>query len=250
MALQSHLVQPLPPDEIGGRRDHIRARILVESRTVRVPDFEALHTDDLWFLFDGYDALFFGESLRATLPGPLKLRLSGRMTRTGGITRRFQDRRTGAQSFDIGIAWRLIMDSFGPASRDVTAVGLPCSDRLDALMRIFEHELVHLAELVAWGDSDCAGPRFAHIASGRFGHRAHTHQLVTRREHAARVHGVRVGSPVRFELRGQPLSGRVNRINTRATVLVPDPKGARYSDGGRYAKYYVPLSELTPIERD
>ena len=29
-----------------------------------------------------------------------------------------------------------------------------------------------------------------------------------------------------------------------ATVLVPSPRGERFSDGGRYLRYYVPLESL------
>jgi len=56
--------------------------------------------------------------------------------------------------------------------------------------------------------------------------------------------GIRVGSRVRFEFEGQQLEGRVNRITQRATVLVEHTEGARYSDGRRYRKYYVPLGSL------
>jgi hypothetical protein len=118
-----------------------------------------------------------------------------------------------------------------------------CDDRLQALQRIFEHELVHLAELVCWNDSDCAAARFQDIARRLFLHRAHTHQLVTRRERAAES-GIRIGSRVVFLFEGRTLAGRVNRITKRATVLVEDPDGQKYSDGMRYKTYYVPISFL------
>jgi hypothetical protein len=49
---------------------------------------------------------------------------------------------------------------------------------------------------------------------------------------------------VRFRLDGRHYTGRVNRITKRATVLVEDRSGERYSDGKRYAKFYVPLEML------
>jgi hypothetical protein len=38
--------------------------------------------------------------------------------------------------------------------------------------------------------------------------------------------------------------GRVNRITKRATVLVEDPDGVKYSNGLRYRTYYVPIACL------
>ena len=56
--------------------------------------------------------------------------------------------------------------------------------------------------------------------------------------------GITVGARVTFRYQGGWLEGRVNRVTKRATVLVDDPTGERWSDGRRYARYYVPLGEL------
>jgi hypothetical protein len=40
------------------------------------------------------------------------------------------------------------------------------------------------------------------------------------------------------------LTGRVNRLTKRATVLVEAPEGESFSDGHRYRKYYVPIVHL------
>jgi hypothetical protein len=45
---------------------------------------------------------------------------------------------------------------------------------------------------------------------------------------------------------GRRLTGRVNRITKRATVLVEDSEGQKYSDGLRYKTYYVPIADLCP----
>ena len=44
------------------------------------------------------------------------------------------------------------------------------------------------------------------------------------------------------------MTGIVNKITKRATVLVADSNGMLYSDGQRYERYYVPLSGLERIE--
>ena len=66
---------------------------------------------------------------------------------------------------------------------------------------------------------------------------------MTRRERAAEA-GIRIGSRVSFIFEGQELTGRVNRITKRATVLVQDPEGSPFSDGSWYKTYYVPLVHL------
>jgi len=40
----------------------------------------------------------------------------------------------------------------------------------------------------------------------------------------------------------------VNRITKRATVLVENEQAPRYSDGKRYAKFYIPVGILEPVE--
>jgi hypothetical protein len=52
---------------------------------------------------------------------------------------------------------------------------------------------------------------------------------------------------VRFRIDGRELEGIVNRVTKRATVLVRDERGTPYSDGWRYAKYYVPVSQLEVV---
>ena len=130
----------------------------------------------------------------------------------------------------------------------VTVCGLPCPDRLTALQRIFEHELVHLIEHLSFGSSDCSAPRFFRIAQDLFGHRESAHRLITRAERA-HDQGLHIGAEVQFWHQGRRYQGIINRVTKRATVLVPSAHGERYSDGVRYQKFYVPLSDLTPASQ-
>jgi hypothetical protein len=168
------------------------------------------------------------------------------MTSAGGTTTRFLLANSEA-SYEIAIAASLLFDSFGSGDRRITVAGVVCENRLQALQRIFEHELIHLAEQLCWQKSDCAAIRFQDIAARHFLHRDHTHNLVTHRERAAEA-GIRIGSRVSFTFEGQELTGRVNRITKRATVLVQDPEGSPFSDGSRYKTYYVPLVHLKVSE--
>ena len=211
------------------------------------PDFKRIHEDDLEYLFAAYDDRFLAGLCGRTLgPSRLRFRLSERMTRVGGKTTRIAAP-GGAALFEIAVATTILFDGFGKDDREVTVCGLRCANRLEALQRIFEHELVHLAEWLCWDASHCGRTRFQGIARRLFLHRAHTHQLITRAERAARA-GIGVGTRVTFEYGGRRLTGRVNRITKRATVLVEDPRAARWSDGRRYTRYYVPLGQLRLVD--
>ena len=224
-------------------------RLLRASHYVSEPNFKCLHADDLSFLFAAYDARFLdGLCGKLLAPRRLSFRLSDRMTRAGGKTTRHRlpDDTT---HFEIAVATSVLFDGFRTGDPKVTVGGLPCHDRLGALQRLFEHELVHLAEWLCWDESHCNRERFQGVAARLFGHRAHTHELVTRSARAAKL-GVGIGTLVRFRYQGRRLQGRVNRITKRATVLVGDPKGELWSDGHRYVRYYVPLRELRPVVSD
>jgi hypothetical protein len=236
----------LPEDSIRQRVRQIHTAALSQSSYIRTADFTSIHPRDLEFLFTAYEDLFFGGRLRRALGAQrLRFRLSPRMTRAGGTTTRFRSR-SGEVSYEIAIACSMLFDGFRENDRRITVCGLECNNRLEALQRIFEHELIHLAEQLCWERSDCSAARFQDLAGRLFLHRAHTHNLVTRRERAAQS-GIRPGTRVTFIFEGRQLSGRVNRITKRATVLVEDPGGLKFSDGYRYKTYYVPITQLRPV---
>ena len=131
--------------------------------------------------------------------------------------------------------------------RKVTVGGLECRDRLEALQRIFEHELLHLAEFLGWGRSNCRAGNFHALSRRIFAHEGVFHDLVTPREEAGVAYGIVAGDLVSFEHEGMRHVGRVNRITRRATVLVEDPGGRPYSDGKHYLTFYVPLPMLRKL---
>jgi hypothetical protein len=234
-------------DEIRSRAARIHEELRAASAYVREANFNRIHPRDLEFLFDAYDRQFLDGRCRAALDGrTLTFRLSRRMTRSGGSTTQLRHT-SGVASYEIAIAVSMLFDAFTEPQRRVEVCGLECLDRLQAMQRIFEHEMVHLMENLIWGTSECAAPRFQDIAKRLFLHSSHKHDLITRREKAADM-GIRVGSRVVFAFEGQRIEGRVNRITQRATVLVDHPEGVRYSDGRRYRKYYIPLAHLQPLK--
>lgn len=234
---------------IRSRTHDIGRHLLHTSPHVCEPNFTRIHPDDLSFLFSAYDERFL-DGLCGKVLGPAGVffRLSSRMTRAGGKTTLLRGP-DGVARFEIAVATSILFDGFADGDPEVSVGGLACRHRLDALQRLFEHELVHLAEWLCWDESHCGRKRFQDIASRLFLHRAHTHQLITRPERAAAM-GISVGTRVTFHYRGKRLQGRVNRVTKRATVLVEDPEGPRWSDGRRYVRYYVPLGGLRPVAAD
>jgi len=239
------------PDQIAARTAAIAAALMARSLRVKEPNFKLIGNDDLSRLFDLYDRDFFDGQLalqvKTKTTTPLQFAISTRMTSAGGKT--IVQRQPGADGtqrfhYQIAIAGRLLFMTFGGVDRPVIVNGFTCTDRLSALQRIMEHEIIHLLELTTFGDSSCGARRFKVLAANIFGHTGTKHALVTPREHAAVRHGITLGSMVTFEFEGRKLVGRVNRIHRRATVLVEDSDGVRYTDGKWYRKYYIPLAFL------
>ena len=235
---------------IAAHTKQIHAVALRKTDFIDGPDFTRIRAEILEFLFDQYDQRFFQGQIRAAVgTAPLKFSLSKRMTRSGGKTAVFTDRRSGARSYEIGVATTILFGCFdGEDHRPITASGITCRDRLDALQRIMEHEIVHLIEFLLWDKSSCSKARFHSITQRYFGHTENKHNLVTPRETAQVKFGIKPGMAVTFRFDGVQHQGIVNRISKRATVLVEDRQGERYSNGKRYAKFYVPVQHLEAAE--
>jgi hypothetical protein len=241
----------LGADTIKARTTQIHATVLSQSEYIDDANFNCIHPADLECLFEQYDELFFGLQIKEALGDtPLRFGLSKRMTSAGGKTAHFQDRIDSSRCwFEISVSTTLLFQCFaGDDHRPIVNSGIECHDRLDALQRVMEHELVHLIEMLLWDKSSCSKPRFQSIAHTFFGHTDHRHQLITPREKAFVKFGIKPGMQVRFRFEGVEHTGVVNRVNKRATVLVQDGRGQPYSDGKRYAKFYVPVQMLEAVD--
>ena len=239
--------------EVARRTRQIYDAVLERSTILSMGNFTALAPIDLRLLFELYDTAFFDGMLGAMLRADraaLSFRLSRRMTRVAGTTTLLSERKpvpaqsAGPDRYEIAVSTTLLFGTFREVDRPVTVGGLVCRDRLEALQRIFEHELLHLAEFLAWGDSSCSLANFHRLSQAIFGHAGVEHDLVTPHEVAATTYDVRVGYRVSFVYDGVRRAGLINRITQRATVLVEDPEGQSYSDGKRYRTFYVPLAAL------
>lgn len=240
-------------DAVAVLNHDIHRRLLADSPTLHAANFTSLRSTDLGYLFDEYDRWFFGAAIGASVqPGAISFRVSARMTSAGGKTVRIVTRDHPDQTrYEISVSSTLLYQCFnGDDHRPISVSGVSCRNRLEALQRIMEHELVHVVEGVLWERSNCSAARFRSIASRFFGHRGSTHALITPREHALVRFGIQPGVRVRFVRDGIPRTGFVNRVTRRVTVLVADKSGNLFTDGQRYATYYVPMDRLEPLEPD
>ena len=222
------------------------------SRCMDGPNFTRVGADVLQRMVLLYDEMFFDSQLiRAARREGISFGWSSRMTKNAGktVTHYTAGRGKGPRRFEIILSSTLLFQTFDDVDRPVEVTGMVCRNRLEAMQRVVEHELVHLAEMLVWDSSSCSQKRFHGVANRFFGHTEHRHDLITQAERAARKFKLRPGSRVRFRFEGKSLTGTVNRITRRATVLVADPKGERFSDGRRYRRYYVPLEQLIPVRQ-
>ena len=246
-------------EEVEARKGRIYESLIAQSPQVRDGNFRLIGTDDLERLFNWYDREFFagrlGEMLMEDEAHPVTFRLSRRLVSAAGQTIRQVTRvqRHGTPfakvEYEITISATLLFNTFQDVDRPVTVGGLLCRDRVEALQRIFEHELLHLAEFLAWGRSNCRADNFHKLSRRIFAHEGAFHDLITPGEQARAAYGIRIGDYVSFEIEGRQYAGRVNRITRRATVLVEDPRGVLFDDGIRYLTFYVPLPLLRKESR-
>ena len=227
-------------------------QVLITSKSMENRNFQRVSKQDLENMAEAYDSMFFkGLCLPLARSYGLTFRLSSRMTRAGGKTTRTIHRGTRSQQrkthYEIALSTSLLFQSFRKPGDSIRVCGYDCPDRLTAMQRIVEHELIHLSEMLAWIQSDCSASRFQSIARSMFGHTEHRHELITQQERAAKEFNIKAGTQVAFQFEGRLLHGIVNRITRRATILVEDPRGTRYSNGRKYLKYYVPIQQLRPI---
>lgn len=234
-------------DEIDRHQREIFDQTLQLSRTIDRPNFARLGRDDLTRMIRMYDDRFFdGKILPAAQAEGLNFKISSRMTKVAGklVTHYPDGTHGGRRQFELVLSSTLLFQTFEDPNQEVEVTGRRCRNRLEAMQRVTEHELVHLVEMLIWNHGNCNETRFQSIAKRYFAHTDYRHALITQRERALMKFNIRVGDQVQFSYDGKVITGRVNRITRRATILVANSKGEVFSDGKRYVRYYVPLEKL------
>ncbi len=137
--------------EIGKRTTDIGRSVLASSRVMKSANFTSTTAADLQRMADMYDAMFFDSKLLTIArEHSMSFRWSSRMTSAGGKTIRSVHRARGARtsrvSYEIALSATLLFQTFGDLDRPIRVTGHVCENRLQAMQRILEHELIHLAK--------------------------------------------------------------------------------------------------------
>ena len=219
--------------------------ILKESQNLGQGNFNQIGTVDLIRLFELYDQYFFNGFFYNNCKDKLSFRLSSRMTKTAGKVTHHRQK----NSYTISLSTFLLFQTFDDVQMTIRVNGIVCYDRLEAAMRILEHEIIHLLELVVQGSSSCSNNKFRHKAMNIFGHTETTHRLITQEVRALAKYKLKIGDEVLFQFKEESHRGIIYRIKKRATVMVKNSNGDfRDSQGNRYTKYYIPLQFLKPVK--
>jgi hypothetical protein len=243
-------LRTFPAEQIENWQREIHEQTLRLSRSIDQPNFTSVGRDDLVRMIRMYDDLFFdGKILPVAQAEGLSFGISSRMTRVAGkmVTHYPRGNHEAPRKFELILSSTLLFQTFEDEGRPAEVTGRICKDRLEAMQRVAEHEFVHLIEMLIWNDGNCCESRFQSIAQRYFGHTDYRHDLITQRERALSKFNIRIGDEVKFRHDRQVLTGRVNRITRRATILVQDTKGERFSDGQRYLRFYVPLEKINKV---
>ncbi len=227
------------------RFSQIEQELLATSQSIKQVNFNRLDVHDVQLLFELYDRYFFASYFGRHWPNQISFRVSRRMTRSAGMT--YARRR--APRFEIALSVPLLIENFSiDNGKGYYVNGEICQTRLEATMRVMEHEIIHVLEFSIFNRSSCAQPRFKRLCGNLFGHKDVKHQIPTTSElRQPQQHDLKPGDSVEFNYHGTIYLGSIGRITKRATVYVLSAKGL-FTDkmGRRYTKFYVPLNKLTP----
>lgn len=237
---------------INSKREYIKKNLFIQSRFVKSEDFTSISDRDLYILYNLYDDIFLDSWLKNNFKGKIKLTLSRQLTRAAGNTKTKKNIamiKPEDIEFEIKISLNHLIN-FDMTDRDKYVGGIKVNNKLDSLMLVFEHELCHVIEFLIYKKSNCSKQPFKSLISDLFGQSESHHKLVTTREANFSQYGLVPGDWVSFEYAGDELTGFINKINKRATVMSLSQHG-KYVDksGQHYTKYYIPLSCLTKKER-
>lgn len=218
------------------QRDLVKMSLEQKGYSVNLEDIDNEILQDMFELYDKY--FFLGRINRLLLvkKGTLTLDVSGRMTKTAGVCKR------DGCSYSITISRPIILNTFVDVAESLNrhkSNGLFCYDRLECLMNIFEHELIHLVINLVHGTVEkdpiykSHGLFFKDLAFAYFGHTEFKHSLHLKDEYNGKKEDFKVLDDVSFKTRdGVVIRGMIKKMNPKTAVV----KG-----------YKVPYKFLTKI---
>ena len=218
----------IPKDLILYKRNKIKAQILAHNFN-NCPNFTQLSVKNLHYLYQLYDFEFFNNKLNHHLlltNGLLLFDISDRMTKTAGKCKSIKELHSSGIStstYSIKISTAIILDTFVSKNSPLACNGLLCKDRIDCLMIVFEHELMHfvirsninISEPSAIYSSH--GKLFKQLVYAYFNHTGVTHGLL---DIIVDKGQFKIGDSVKFTLSKQGLiTGTIKKLNPKRAVI-------------------------------
>ncbi len=145
------------------------------------PNFENITDDLLYDLFALYDKHFFGNRIAELMKkenASITFKFSDALSRAGGYCSK------KGCNYEIKLAKNIFLNLFNANEKAHISNGLYCYDRLDCLMNVFEHELMHFVVNLTVPSSDRNNPvykshgsYFKQLVNSYFGHTEVKHLL-------------------------------------------------------------------------
>ncbi|WP_338813815.1 SprT-like domain-containing protein [Bernardetia sp. Wsw4-3y2] len=239
--------------EINERFEKVRQQVFIQSKQIKTDNFQVVSNNDVKLIFELYDIHFFDNYFKESkIVDRMAFDFSKKMTSAGGKLMYYKVTKQNPIQFRMRISAYLIFNSFKKQTdnKTINLAGFETKNRLEALMHVIEHEIIHLIEFIAFNDSSCKKDNFKKLANSIFGHTAFTHQLLTGKMEALKEYDLRVNDWVKFTFDGKTYTGVIHRITKRATVMALDKNG-EYKDnkGNRFKKYYILLKYLKKLDK-
>lgn len=225
-------------EEIREARKYIRA-VLLEKEFNGRPNFERLTDDDVRAVFDLYDAVFFDHQIKK-MANEKNASIDFEVTKSEKATTAGRCRRKGCEyilSFPNGL-YQQLFSSSSTRGRALDLAGWTCSDRLECLMIIFEHEVVHLL-MMLWGYDgkvksgagkkiySSHGALYQCMVKYYFGHTEYTHSLLNNDPSLGprvKKETAKVGMRVQYKSRvkNRIVTGTIRKINPSKAKIETD----------------------------
>jgi hypothetical protein len=174
-------------------------------------------------LFDLYDLLFFKNTLKELINKhkvKLDVTYNSRLSVTGGFCKH-----TGS-CYTIEIADSVILGTFQKGEKLHMAGGLNCYNRLECLMAIFEHELIHFIIGITHGHVKgdpiykSHGKYFKSLLFAYFGQTETKHSLLLTIDIPGKKEDFKVGDIVSFTSRKRGLiTGKIIKMNPQKAIV-------------------------------
>lgn len=231
-------------------------RRLVASQRCAEPAFSVarLTALDLRAIYVGYDDVSFDFFLSDWMADkelqPLGLRFTSFNSGVAGRMETFLVPTTGNSDsegitlprYAIGMNKGLIAQAFVGGAREVVVHGVTCSSPLEALLVVFEHELVHLL-LALVGEDENHGPLVISTTQTLFGHTKYVHDMPLPQAQASKAR-IQVGDRVVFIRRKREVQGVVRVIGTKINIDVSEDHPVM---GTHFRTVRVPIDKVRRV---